>query len=92
MRLGKPVENLQAALRAFYGAGQPAEQILTIAKQLSYFGYLSHDALVWVRVSPYFDYVLRLTMLHACRQILSSSSTSHRVRHQGLAKPQTGFG
>lgn len=51
MRLGKPVENLQGALRAFYGTSPAAEQILTIAKQLSYFGYLSHDALVWVRDS-----------------------------------------
>ncbi len=56
MRLGKPVENLQGALRAYYGAGPPAEQITTIAKQLSYFGYLSHDALVWVRPRPALHY------------------------------------
>ncbi|KDQ63612.1 hypothetical protein JAAARDRAFT_118980 [Jaapia argillacea MUCL 33604] len=49
MRLGKPLENLQAALRAIqsYGKGETGEQITTIARQLSYFGYLSYDTLVW---------------------------------------------
>ncbi|KAJ3475448.1 hypothetical protein NLI96_g11827 [Meripilus lineatus] len=55
MRLGKPVENLQGALRAFYGSSPAAEQILTIAKQLSYFGYLSHDALVWANTVKFFN-------------------------------------
>ena len=50
MRLGKPLEHLQAALRAASSVGQPGEQITTIGRQLGYFGYLTHDALVWVRV------------------------------------------
>ena len=49
MRLGKPLEHLQAALRAAQVAAQPGEQITTICRQLGYFGYLTYDALVWVR-------------------------------------------
>ncbi|KAG6832453.1 hypothetical protein H0H92_001499 [Tricholoma furcatifolium] len=47
LRLGKPIEHLQAALRATLASGPAGEQILTIARQLAYFGYLSYDALVW---------------------------------------------
>ena len=49
MRLGKPVEHLQAALRAYQTKGIAAEQITTIGRQLAYFGYLSYDTFVWVR-------------------------------------------
>lgn len=49
MRLGKPIEHLQAALRAAQSTGEPAEQITTICRQLGYFGYLTYDAFVWVR-------------------------------------------
>ena len=48
MRLGKPLEHLQAALKAATAAGKPAEQLTTIGRQLGYFGYLTYDALVWV--------------------------------------------
>ncbi|KLO20233.1 peroxisomal biogenesis factor 11 [Schizopora paradoxa] len=47
MRLGKPLEHLQAALKAFFAQGRPGEQITTIVRQLGYFGYLCYDALVW---------------------------------------------
>ncbi|EIM92657.1 peroxisomal biogenesis factor 11 [Stereum hirsutum FP-91666 SS1] len=47
LRLGKPVEHLQAALRASQGTGEIKEQLLTIARQLGYFGYLTYDAIVW---------------------------------------------
>ncbi|KAL1693090.1 peroxisomal biogenesis factor 11-domain-containing protein [Schizophyllum commune] len=47
LRLGKPVEHLQAALKAAFANAPPAEQLTTIARQLAYFGYLSFDALVW---------------------------------------------
>ena len=49
MRLGKPMEHFQAALRATSMTGPAAEQITTIGRQLGYFGYLTNDALVWVR-------------------------------------------
>jgi hypothetical protein len=48
LRLGKPMEHLQAALRAALASGPPAEQILAIGRQLGYFGYLTYDTLVWV--------------------------------------------
>ncbi|KAI3622802.1 peroxisomal biogenesis factor [Moniliophthora roreri] len=47
MRLGKPMEHLQAALRACLSQSSPAEQITTIGRQLGYFGYLTLDAVVW---------------------------------------------
>lgn len=48
MRIMKPLENLQTALRTLQTAGSPSEQITAIARQLSYFLYLSYDMLVWV--------------------------------------------
>ncbi|KAL0579119.1 Peroxisomal membrane protein PMP27 [Marasmius crinis-equi] len=47
MRLGKPLEHLQAAVRAVLATGSPVEQVTTISRQLSYFGYLTFDAIVW---------------------------------------------
>ena len=52
LRLGKPLEHLQAALRAAQSTGDLKEQLTTIARQLGYFGYLAHDAVVWVRAGP----------------------------------------
>jgi peroxin-11B len=52
LRLGKPLEHLQAALRAAQNTGDFKEQLTTIARQLSYFGYLTYDAVAWVRASP----------------------------------------
>ena len=49
MRLGKPMEHLQAALRAIHTSADAGEQITTIGRQLGYFGYLAYDAIVWVR-------------------------------------------
>lgn len=49
MRLFKPLEHVQAALKAIQSSGTPLEQWTTIGRQLSYAGYLSFDALVWVR-------------------------------------------
>jgi len=53
MRLFKPLEHLQAALKAIHSSGTPLEQWTVIGRQLSYAGYLSFDALVWVRPFPF---------------------------------------
>ncbi|KIM85398.1 hypothetical protein PILCRDRAFT_360634 [Piloderma croceum F 1598] len=47
MRLGKPLEHLQAALRATTGTGPMGEQITTIGRQLGYAGYLAYDSIIW---------------------------------------------
>lgn len=47
MRLGKPVEHLQAALRAASSTGEVGEQVTSIGRQLAYFGYLTYDAALW---------------------------------------------
>ena len=47
LRLGKPVEHLQAALRAAQTTGEIKEQVTMIGRQLGYFGFLAYDALVW---------------------------------------------
>lgn len=52
MRLGKPVEHLQAALRAAQSPSELGEQLATIGRQLAYFGYLTYDAIVWVSFLP----------------------------------------
>lgn len=51
MRLGKPIEHLQAALRATFATGPGEEIVTTIARQLSYFGYLTYDAIVWASLA-----------------------------------------
>jgi len=52
MRLGKPMECLQAALKATFSQGPAAEIITMVARQIGYFIYLSYDALIWVCSSP----------------------------------------
>ncbi|KAI6132722.1 peroxisomal biogenesis factor 11 [Pisolithus croceorrhizus] len=47
MRLGKPMEHLQAALRVAQTAGDIGEQLATIGRQIGYFGYLMYDTVVW---------------------------------------------
>jgi len=47
LRLGKPLEHLQSALRAAQTTGELKEQLTTIARQLGYFGYLTYDTVVW---------------------------------------------
>lgn len=48
MRVGRFVENAQAALRAIAAPGDAGERITTIGRQLGYVGYLSLDSLIWV--------------------------------------------
>ncbi|KAG6846027.1 hypothetical protein H0H87_011075 [Tephrocybe sp. NHM501043] len=55
LRLGKPVEHLQSALRASLASGPAVEQILTVSRQLAYFGYLSYDALVWANAIKFLN-------------------------------------
>jgi hypothetical protein len=48
LRLGKPLEHLQAALKATQLQAPTAEQFTSVARQLGYAGYLTYDALLWV--------------------------------------------
>jgi peroxin-11B len=50
MRLGKPLEHLQAAVKASHSTAlslHTAERFTSIGRQLSYAGYLALDAVVW---------------------------------------------
>ena len=47
LSLAKPVEHLQAALRATQATGPLGEQLTTVARQMAYFLYLTYDAVVW---------------------------------------------
>lgn len=50
MRVGKPWEHLQSAMRAAQRTDVPAaETITTMGRQVAYFGYLTNDMFVWVR-------------------------------------------
>jgi len=59
MRLGKPMEHLQAALRASASNKSSVETLLLIARHVGYFAFLSYDAIAWVR-HPTFARVSRL--------------------------------
>jgi Peroxisomal biogenesis factor 11 (PEX11) len=48
MRIGKPVEHLQAALKTGFAPGPALETIAGVARQIAYFAYLSYDAVSWV--------------------------------------------
>ncbi|TEB39256.1 peroxisomal biogenesis factor 11 [Coprinellus micaceus] len=58
LRIGKPVEHLQAALKTTLASGPAVEVILAVARQIAYFIYLSYDLFVWanavkfLRLSP----------------------------------------
>ncbi|KAG6888977.1 hypothetical protein C0995_004616 [Termitomyces sp. Mi166 len=56
MRLGKPIEHLQSALRASLASGPAVEQILSIGRQLGYFGYLCYDALIWANTVKFINF------------------------------------
>jgi len=47
MRLGKPMEHLQSALKATQLQAPTAEQLTTVGRQLGYAGYLTYDAIAW---------------------------------------------
>lgn len=48
LRLGKPLEHLQAALKAASVISRPGEQITTVLRQLCYTGFIGYDHVVWV--------------------------------------------
>jgi peroxin-11B len=48
MRLGKPMEHLQSALKTTHLQAPSAEKLTTIGRQLGYAGYLTYDALALV--------------------------------------------
>jgi Peroxisomal biogenesis factor 11 (PEX11) len=72
MRIFKPLESLQAALRAVQSSTNFLEQMTTIGRHLAYFGYLSYDMIVWVsRITP-------VPFLHI---------SNHDIRHPGPFRP-----
>lgn len=55
LRLAKPVDHLQAALRATQTTGPLGEQITTAARQFAYFLYLTYDAVVWANAIKFIN-------------------------------------
>lgn len=55
LRLGKPMEHLQAVLRAAFTPGPAGEQILSIGRQIAYFGYLTYDMFVWAQAIKFIN-------------------------------------
>ncbi|THH07629.1 hypothetical protein EW145_g3260 [Phellinidium pouzarii] len=47
MRIGKPLEHLQAALKAIHSTTRFGEKVTTVLRQLCYAGYLGYDMAVW---------------------------------------------
>nr|VWP00842.1 Uncharacterized protein [Ganoderma boninense] len=54
MRVGRFVENAQAALRAIAAPGDAGERITTIGRQIGYVGYLSLDSLIWIHTAKFY--------------------------------------
>jgi len=48
MRIGKPLEHAQAAVKAL-DVSDPVLKFTALGRQLGYAGYLFNDMLVWVR-------------------------------------------
>lgn len=60
MRIGKPLEHAQAAVKTFT-ISDPILKYTALGRQLGYAGYLVNDMLIWVRLlllSPSFLYLL----------------------------------
>jgi len=55
LRLAKPVEHLQAALRATQTTGPLGEQLTTVGRQIAYFLYLAYDAVVWANAIKFIN-------------------------------------
>ncbi|KAF9654254.1 peroxisomal biogenesis factor 11 [Thelephora ganbajun] len=55
LRLAKPIEHLQVALRATQTTGPLGEQLTTVARQLAYFLYLTYDAIVWANAIKFIN-------------------------------------
>lgn len=53
--LAKPVEHLQAALRATQTTGPLGEQLTTVARHLAYSLYLAYDAIVWANAIKFIN-------------------------------------
>ncbi|KAI0778034.1 peroxisomal biogenesis factor [Trametes elegans] len=55
LRLGKFMENAQAALRAISAPGETGERLTLIGRQVGYFGYLLLDGFVWANSIKFFN-------------------------------------
>jgi len=83
MRLGKPIEHLQAALQATFTSGPIGETVTTIARQLSYSCYLTFDAIVWVSLASFFvlsqSPVLNTGQAHSIKFVTLSPEAATKV-------------
>ena len=82
MRLGKPMEHLQAALRASASDTSSVETLLFIARHIGYFAFLSYDTIAWVCHFICNSQLTRFCILlqaHAVRFINLSKETAQRV-------------
>lgn len=55
LRLAKPVEHLQAVLRATQTHGPLGEQLTTVGRQIAYFLYLTYDTIVWANAIKFIN-------------------------------------
>jgi len=69
LRIGKPMEHLQAALRASASDSFSTEALFFVAKHVGYFAFLSYDAIAWA---------------HAVRFVSLSKETAQRVSRRSF--------
>lgn len=51
LRVGKPLEHIQAAMKALLSSAKSGEKATTVLRQVSYAAYLFFDMLAWVRLT-----------------------------------------
>jgi len=104
MRLFKPLEHLQATLKAIQSSGTTLERWTTIGRQLSYAGYLSFDALVWAqqikfltptpqRAQKYLEVSLRFWLAGIILSLINGLAKANRLANRARAlagPPRTG--
>lgn len=81
MRIGKPLEHAQAAIKAL-DVADPVLRITALGRQIGYFGYLCGDMLNWVRFAM-LVVVLQETQFSRIRAgSLHQGPTLHSLRHR----------
>lgn len=99
MRIGKPLEHAQAAVKSL-DIQDSVLKLTTVGRQVGYAGYLVHDMLVWVRpaLSRYLSVVVMcepdpalLAQLHSAKVVSFSPMTYKRIQLRAARLWMTGI-
>lgn len=77
MRIGKPLEHAQAAVKSL-DIADPVLKVTALGRQIGYAGYLVNDMLIWVRFSSLFHAPIQSTSLSSDASDSSSYDPGER--------------